>query len=512
MDDDNNIKKESPKIKKKPRKGFTKLFLLLIFLFFFFGVWHAYLKPLPVGISVQSETHLVETQDVNFLYDLTYQNSSGERIKDQEIFDRIFKLIEQSEKYILIDMFLFNDYMGGSDEEPHRKLYEELIQALIDKKEQFPDIKIDLITDPINRVYSGADLPGFNRLEEKQINIIETDLNTLRDSNPIYSSPWRVFVKFLGSNVEKGWLVNPFDKKGDVVGLRNWLKLINFKANHRKLILTDRGDDVVVLVTSANPHNGSSAHSNVALEVVGDIWLDIYKNELAVAQMSNSDLSWNDSFEEAKKNRAEYSFQSNDGNSILKVGMITEGKIKEFLLKNISKLESDDSLWMAMFYISDRDVVKELIKASKRGAEIKIILDSNKDAFGYKKTGIPNRQVAYELFKKSNESIKIRWYLTDGEQFHSKIILMEKNQKAIATLGSANLTKRNIDDFNLETNLWVEMPIDSSLHQEMSNFFNKIWNNEDKNIYTEDFSVYKENIFWKNIIYRLQESLGVSSF
>jgi phosphatidylserine/phosphatidylglycerophosphate/cardiolipin synthase-like enzyme len=512
MDDENNIKKEKPKIKKKSRKFFYKFFLLIFLLLFFFGVWHAQLKPLPEGLSIKGETHLIENKDVNFLYDLTYQNKSGERIKDQEIFDRIFTLIEQSKKYILIDMFLFNDYMGGSQEEPHRKLYEELIQALINKKEQFPDIKIDLITDPINRVYSGADLPGFDKLEEKQINIIETNLDTLRDSNPIYSSPWRVFVKFLGSNVENGWIVNPFDKKGDVVGLRNWLKLINFKANHRKLILADRDDDVVVLVTSANPHNGSSAHSNVALEVVGDIWLDVYKNELAVAHMSNLDLSWNDNFEKAKNNRAKYSFPNNKGNNILKVGMITEGKIKEFLIENISKLKSDDSLWMAMFYISERDIVKELINASKRGVEIKIILDSNKDAFGYKKTGIPNRQVAYELFKKSNESIKIRWYITEGEQFHSKIILMKSDQKAIATLGSANLTKRNIGDFNLETNLWVEMSLENSLYQEMSAFFNKVWNNEDKNIYTEDFSFYKENQFWKKIIYRLQESLGVSSF
>lgn len=512
MEEEKDLEKKIPKIKKKPRKHVGKIFLVLLVFLSSFGVWHAYLKPLPEGLSVKGETHLAETQDVNFLYDLTYQNPKGERVQDQEIFDRIFTLIDQSEEYILIDMFLFNDYMGGSEEEPHRKLYEELIEVLANKKEQFPDIKIDFITDPINRVYSGAELSGFDELEDKQINIIETNLNTLRDSNPLYSSPWRVFVKFLGTKTDKGWLKNPFDKKGDVVGLRNWLKLINFKANHRKLILTDRGEDVVVLVTSGNPHNGSSAHSNVALEVTGDLWLDIYQNELAVAKMSNSDLSWNDRFEETKKNRAEYIFKNKDSKDLLKVGMITENKIKEFLLKNISKLESDDSLWMAMFYISDRDIVKELINASKRGALINIILDSNKDAFGYKKTGIPNRQVAYELVKKSNDNIKIRWYLTDGEQFHSKLVFIEKGQKALATLGSANLTRRNIDNYNLETNLWVEMSVDSSLHQEINNFFSKIWNNEDENLYTQDFSVYKENIFWKKILYRLQESTGVSSF
>lgn len=446
------------------------------------------------------------------MYDLTYQNSSGKRVSDQEIFDQIFTLIDQSKEYILIDMFLFNDYMGGSDKEPYRKLYEEMVEALINKKEEFPDIKIDLITDPINRVYSGAKLSGFDDLEEKGINTIETNLNPLRDSNPIYSSPWRVFVKFFGTEIEDGWIKNPFDEEGDVVGLRNWLKLLNFKANHRKVALTDYGEDVTTLVTSANPHNGSSAHSNVALEVTGDLWLDVYRNELAVAKMSGSDLSWNDRFEDAVKKRGEYTFKDKEAGDLLKVGLITESKIKDFLLENIKELDSDDSLWMAMFYISDRDTIKELINAGKRGTKIRLILDSNKDAFGYEKNGIPNRQVAYELVKKGEENIEVRWYLTDGEQFHSKLVLLEKNERAVATLGSANLTRRNIDDYNLESNLWIDMPIDSSLHLKMSTFFNRIWNNENGNLYTEDFSVHKENIFWKNIVYRLQESLGLSTF
>ena len=402
--------------------------------------------------------------------------------------------------------------MGGSDKEPYRKLYEEMVEALINKKEEFPDIKIDLITDPINRVYSGAKLSGFDDLEEKGINTIETNLNPLRDSNPIYSSPWRVFVKFFGTEIEDGWIKNPFDEEGDVVGLRNWLKLLNFKANHRKVALTDYGEDVTTLVTSANPHNGSSAHSNVALEVTGDLWLDVYRNELAVAKMSGSDLSWNDRFEDAVKKRGEYTFKDKEAGDLLKVGLITESKIKDFLLENIKELDSDDSLWMAMFYISDRDTIKELINAGKRGTKIRLILDSNKDAFGYEKNGIPNRQVAYELVKKGEENIEVRWYLTDGEQFHSKLVLLEKNERAVATLGSANLTRRNIDDYNLESNLWIDMPIDSSLHLKMSTFFNRIWNNENGNLYTEDFSVHKENIFWKNIVYRLQESLGLSTF
>ena len=163
MEEEKTPEKELKKKKKKTRGNLSKLFLVLFIFLFGFGVWHSYFKPLPERFSKESETYLVKNDSVDFLHDLTFENSSGERVKDQEIFDRIFRLVDTSEEYILIDMFLFNNYMGSSDLKPHRKLYEEMIEKLISKKENNPDIKIDLITDPINRVYSGAKLSGFNK-------------------------------------------------------------------------------------------------------------------------------------------------------------------------------------------------------------------------------------------------------------------------------------------------------------------------------------------------------------
>ena len=75
---------------------------------------------------------------------------------------------------------------------------------------------------------------------------------------------------------------------------------------------------------------------------------------------------------------------------------------------------------VAAFYLSKRDIIKSILKASKNGAEVHIILDPNRDGFGYEKYGTPNQATAHELLKKSNGNIKLRWYKTHGEQFHTK--------------------------------------------------------------------------------------------
>ena len=46
--------------------------------------------------------------------------------------------------------------------------------------------------------------------------------------------------------------------------------MLNFKANHRKLIVADDGaGGLVALVCSADPNDGGSAHSNVGLRFAG---------------------------------------------------------------------------------------------------------------------------------------------------------------------------------------------------------------------------------------------------
>ncbi len=129
-------------------------------------------------------------------------------------------------------------------------------------------------------------------------------------------------------------------------------------------------------------------------------------------------------------------------------------------LRNIGSTDVGDTIDVAMFYLSERDVIRALIAAAKRGVAVRVILDPNKDAFGRTKNGIPNRSVATELGAAADGAIKVRWFRTHGEQFHSKLVAIRTDKEFWFTLGSANLTRRNIDDFNLEANLAASVPPD----------------------------------------------------
>ena len=260
---------------------------------------------------------------------------------------------------------------------------------------------------------------------------------------------------------------------------------------------------MISLVASANPHDASSRHSNVAIILKGNAWMDIYKSELAVALASGYSLqSPPPGFYESHRNIAE-----------LKTQLLTEKEIKKEAINMINLAGLNDSVKIAMFYLADRDIVKSLIGAAERDAKVEIILDQNKDAFGYKKIGIPNKQAALELIKKTANKIKIRWYETNGEQFHSKMLFVEKNSGySMVLLGSANFTRRNIENFNLESDIFVMASSDSLFMREIKKYFEIIWNNENGVQYTANYEKYKDELWWKVLIYRIQESLGVSSF
>src|SRR5262249_17786629 len=143
------------------------------------------------------------------------------------------------------------------------------------------------ITDPINDVYGGAPSPLLDELRRAGIEVVVTDLDRLRDSNPGYSAVWRTLVRWWGNSAGGGSFVNPFDGADDGISLRSWLALLNFKANHRKVIVADAADGTLTaLVTSANPHDASSAHSNVALRFSGTLAEQVVGSELAVARFS----------------------------------------------------------------------------------------------------------------------------------------------------------------------------------------------------------------------------------
>jgi phosphatidylserine/phosphatidylglycerophosphate/cardiolipin synthase-like enzyme len=482
-------------------KKIRKILLILLVWLLFVGFYQT-TKKLPENLDFRGEERDIYVESIEFFYDLTYKNLNGEIISEQTIFDEVFSLIEEAKKYILIDAFLFNAYTREPDK-IYRHLSAELTEKLVKKKQANPAIKIDFITDPINTVYSGAINSEIEKLKNSGVNVIVTDLKSLPDSNPIYSAFWRTFIQWFGNSSSYGLIPHPFTGGDPKVTLRSYFDMLNFKANHRKVFMADQKENAAVILTSGNPHDGSSAHSNVALKITGKLWQDVYTAEAAVAKLSGRELQGppqgrgeNISLE------AEYA----------KIIFLTENQIKKALLARIRETTANDEIYMALFYLADRQIIKALVKAAERGVHIKIILDPNKDAFGFEKIGVPNRPVAEELLKRSSNRIEVRWYDTHGEQFHSKLAIIKHGQQASLLLGSANFTRRNLNNYNLEANVSVTAENDAHFIKAAADYFERIWDNRDGKYYTVSYEAYRDQSALKRIVYLIQEYAGLSSF
>lgn len=483
-------------------KGIVKILILVMVVFGLYGLF----KPLPPGVNVEYPIYNVRAEGIHFYEDLSYVNVEGKRFSDQEIFDQIFNMIDGASNYILIDMFLFNDYLG-TETESYRGLSGELVDKLVTKKQRNSNLPIVLITDPINDIYGGLPSKQLDQLREAGVVVVVTNLKALRDSNPLYSGFYRAFIQwFDNAPDEKGILSNPFDASLPKLGVRTYLEMLNFKANHRKVVIADsstlRGVKMKTLVTSANPHDGSSAHTNIAIVVDDFIWKDVLESEKVVGLFSGVDIPMPDPV-------FLKSIVDEKGNVF--VQLLIEKRIREKIITEIKNLRKEDTLDIAMFYLSDRQVIRELKAADKRNVKIRLLLDPNKDAFGREKNGIPNRPVAYELLKDA-KNLEIRWCDTHGEQCHTKMLLITSNGIHKLIMGSANITRRNIGGFNLETNIFIESKETIVAMSEARNYFEMVWNNTQGKVYSTDYQSYEDSSLMRRILYRFMEALGTGSF
>jgi len=252
------------------------IFGLFIFLVIIVGFTN-HLKSLPENISFAGDIH--KTDDIQFLYDLTYKDKLGKTQVEQQIFTEAWKLIEEAEEFILIDMFLFNDYTDQEKDFPN--LSGELTEKLIKKRKEYPNMPIVFITDPINTGYSSYESKQLKELEKHHIEVVMTDLDRLHDSNKLYSSIWRILGKPLGHG-ETGWLPNPFASAAPKISLRSYFTLFNVKANHRKAFVSEKN----AIIQSANAHDESGFASNIGFKVSGNIIRDIIIAEQAIIDYS----------------------------------------------------------------------------------------------------------------------------------------------------------------------------------------------------------------------------------
>lgn len=488
-------------------------------------------KPMPPGTHVDSAWAPITPRDVTFIADITSADAYGRQNSSQAIFDEVLGVIRSAHKFIVLDYFLFNSTLGNGAGAPpaFRQLSGELRDALIERRRTAPDLQVLLITDPINEVYGGVSSRDLRLLRAAGVQVVVTDLDVLRDSNFIYSSLWRLGIRWwAGGNdhgpaphdTDSGWLPNPLDESANPISFGDWARLLNFKANHRKVVIADDGrDGLVTIVGSANPHDASSAHSNVALKITGAATLPLLESELQVARFSG----WTGQLPAAtvspgaarpaaaaQSTSAPSAAHTDDG----RLKVVTEGGILAELLERIDASRRGENIDIAMFYVADRAVIESLLAASRRGVAVRLILDPNKDAFGHTKTGIPNQPVASELVAASDGAIHVRWYRTHGEQFHTKLAMIYDASRFWLTVGSANFTRRNLADYNLEANLVLELPRTTAVAQQTVDYFETLWSNRASLgiEYTADFGYFADPSQLHYWAYRVMEGTGASTF
>lgn len=476
------------------------------------GYWHT-TKPLAPGMHVRGEWVPTRMDDIAFLRDTTTADAYGQPIIEQQIFDETLRIIDAATHFVVLDFFLFNDHSGADTAVAYRNLSTELVAALVKRRRDVPALQILFITDPINDVYGGQPSTALQALRDAGVDVVVTRLDVLRDSNPAYSAAWRLGVRWwAGDGAGAGWLPNPLDSGPSRVTFRAWARLANFKANHRKVVIADdAAGGLVGLVTSGNPHDASSAHSNVAMRVRGPALRALLDSELDIARFSG----WQGKLDSGERSGATAVTPAFvESADVARVQVLTEGAVRDALLEEFARCRTGDEIDVAMFYLAEREVLEALRGAAQRGASVRLILDPNKDAFGRAKSGIPNRPVASELVTASDGAIRVRWYRTHGEQFHVKLVAIRGHGRFWSTLGSANLTRRNIDDYNLEANLAIEAGADSRVAQDVSEWFDVLWRNRAANgvEYTTDFGVYAEAGQVRYWTYRFMEATGLSTF
>ena len=474
------------RIKKK--KILVAGIILFISIYISVILYHS-LKPLPQGLSMEGEVHY--SSDVQFLKDITYKNKDGNRVSKQEILTGILKQIEEADEFIVVDMFLFNK--DSDKDQVYPNITETFAHALIKKKQDNSTVRIIFITDRVNTAYSSYPSPELTKMKENGIEVMMTNLHVLRDSNPLYSGIWRMFFQWFGEK-GRGHLPNLLANSAPKVNIWSYLDLLNVKANHRKLVITEKA----ALISSGNIHDASGYHSNTAFLIKGDIVKDALKSENSVNEFSeNIDFP---AYREQEKEHSGFQVQ-----------LLTEGKIAKHVLSSIKAAKKGDIIWIGMLYLADRQIVDALKEAANSDVMIHIILDPNQNSFGNKKAGLPNIPVAAELANSNHANLQIKWYNTGNEQYHTKMMFIEGKKEDAIISGSANYTRRNLANLNLESDVKISGSKETDVMKDVKSYFEALWNNQGAE-YTKEYRTEDTVPVFRYILYRLQRLFWFTTY
>jgi len=399
-------------------------------------------KPLPPGIRAMSLPARLAESDLEFVGAAAQPTALG----------RALNLVEHAEQLIVIDQ---------------SPLPREIAQALLLRRHLRPHLKIVVIVDPAPAAYGGTPPQDLQSLERQGIIVARVRLERLRDSNPLYSALWRMAFQ---------WWSDPFEEAATPDGVAARSRRLNFKADQRQMLVADDGTGGWISLTGA-------PESATALIARGALAEDIMAAELSLA-------SWSDEDRLPAVPPAH-----GRGFGTIDARFLTEGAIGAAVLDTLASLAAGDEVSLSTHQLSDRNVISALVHAATRGTRVRVLLDP---------VPSPNLASAGELMR--SERIEVRWAADATNAPRSSMVVVRHGKDAALYFGSANFTRRNLADFNLESAMELRAPALAALPRTFSEHFAKRW------AAAAEYHRYADEsgpTYWS---YRFAEATGLSSF
>jgi len=501
------------------------LFAALLLAWAAIASWQSH-KRLPPGVHIAGSWHDVPPADVRFLTDLTAADATGAPLHERQINAELLRMIAQARDFLVLDGGLFGDLPaagpGASRMRAAAPVAAALTDALLQARQQQPGLLVLLLIDPASTELNVGTAP-LQRLRAAGVAVVTVDVTRLRAPNAAFASLWQLCCSWWNAQAAAGDWPNPLGIGSAGVSFGLWGGTPGYQRSHRQLLIADNGAGRLTGMIFSRPLNAeASLHTSVALQLTGGSLEPLLESEFVVAQFSG----WRGGggMQEHAQRLFELRHQGggagingNDASSsgsadAARVRVLSEASIADALLQQINAAGNHDSIEIAALYLSQRELVRALIDAAWRGVSVRVLLDPGKDGYGFERSGLPNRQVASELISASDGAVRVRWYRTHGEQFSPGFALIRSAGRCWLMVGTAELSRRDLDDFNLAAAFNTELPGTAPASIDALSWFDTLWYNRAAGgtQYSSDADVYADASqldYWQ---YRLLEASGAS--
>jgi hypothetical protein len=455
-------------------------------------------------------------RSVHFLRDLSAADANGAPLIDQQIDAELLGMMARARQLLLLDTGLFGDLPaagpGASRLPTALPIASGIVDALVRAKTEHPQLSILMLIDPSTLAMEGT-RPLLERLATAGVEVLAVDVTRLRAPDPAFTSFWNLCCRWWSSAVPVAAWPNPLEVGPPEVSMQLWGQLRSYQRSHRQLLIADDGaDDIDALLFSHPLHAEAGIESATGLKLSGNALEPLIESEFALAQLSG----WSDGGAMQERSQRLLELQRRPaltaGADTARARVVTEAAIGSTLVERIDAARKGDHVAIAALYLAQRELVRALLDAARRGVNVRLLLDPGKDGFGYQRSGIPNRQVASELISASDGAIRVRWYRTHGEQFSASCALIQNSDKSWLLVGTPDLSRRDLGDFNLAAAAVAELPLAAPASADALGWFDSLWYNRASSgtEYTTDADVYADASQLRYWQYRLFEAMGTS--